>query len=581
MRRNQLTFLVIILLAVGIIVAGTLIGALNTLLEERTTSDSSGSESEPVPEGAVGIVVQSSNTKERWLEGMAQQYNASAPTLADGTPIVVQVQHTGSPLEPELQPTLWSPSNALWVEEKNSEWRDLYSKPLVSEATCPATINQPVGIAMWRPMAEALGWPDADIRWSQITDLAVNPEGWAALGHPEWGVFRYGHGHPEFSNSGRLSVVAQIYAAKGNNDPLTYDEIWSEETQAALRPIQLAIAHYGRRDTFLLDRMVERGASYLHAVTNYEGNVIRWNQEFGAQLQFPLVMLYPVDGTFWEEHPMCFLDGAEWVTAQQAEAARLFREFITARPQQEQLIPTGLRPALPGIALDGPTSPFTPENGVLPSITQASMPLLPYPSAELMPNVVDMWYQIKKPATVALVIDVSGSMYGDPLKGAVAGAQRFIDEMQPQDQVYIYIFNDQVTPLSPSGAVGDVREELKQRVGGLIADGGTSLYLAVITGLDALESLQAVDLENDQARTYSLVVLSDGADSTGAATESQLLARLPDGTESDQVHIYTIAYGAETNEEVLTRMANRTNGQFFTSSAQDIEEIYFRISSEF
>jgi Ca-activated chloride channel family protein len=209
------------------------------------------------------------------------------------------------------------------------------------------------------------------------------------------------------------------------------------------------------------------------------------------------------------------------------------------------------------------------------------MPLLPYPSAELMPNVVDMWYQIKKPATVALVIDVSGSMYGDPLKGAVAGAQRFIDEMQPQDQVYIYIFNDQVTPLSPSGAVGDVREELKQRVGGLIADGGTSLYLAVITGLDALESLQAVDLENDQARTYSLVVLSDGADSTGAATESQLLARLPDGTESDQVHIYTIAYGAETNEEVLTRMANRTNGQFFTSSAQDIEEIYFRISSEF
>lgn len=49
----------------------------------------------------------------------------------------------------------------------------------------------------------------------------------------------------------------------------------------------------GQIDTYLLDKMVERGPQYLHAVANYESNVIRYNMEFKSKLSDPLVLVYP------------------------------------------------------------------------------------------------------------------------------------------------------------------------------------------------------------------------------------------------------------------------------------------------
>ena len=60
-----------------------------------------------------------------------------------------------------------------------------------------------------------------------------------------------------------------------------------------------------------------------------------------------------------------------------------------------------------------------------------------------------------------------------------------------------------------------------------------------------------------------------------------LLSALPDGTESDEVRFYTIAYGEDANSDVLTTIANRTNGQTFVSTPENISDIYFLISSEF
>ncbi len=52
---------------------------------------------------------------------------------------------------------------------------------------CEPTIYSPSGIAMWRPMAEALGWPAKPISWKTIIELAADPQGWSRYGHPGWG----------------------------------------------------------------------------------------------------------------------------------------------------------------------------------------------------------------------------------------------------------------------------------------------------------------------------------------------------------------------------------------------------------
>lgn len=583
MRRSQVVFFLIIGAAVALAVVGTLIGAILSAVdsaeEALTSTDSPVQEA---PAGSVNLIIQSSNTKELWLDMMVEQFNEADNRIESGERIFAQVIHTGSPMEPELRPVMWSPSNNLWVAQLNQDEMDLNQRQIISEGVCPDTINMPIGIAMWRPMAEALGWPQEDISWQDIIDLATNPDGWASLGHPEWGQFRYGHGHPGWSNSGRLSIVAQVHAATGKTSELEFDDVWADSTLEDLTAIQQSIAHYGRRDTFLLDRMVVRGPSYLHAVTNYEGNVIRWNAERGDEMLFPFAMIYPVDGTFWEGHPICVLDNAEWVSDQQIEAGRRFQEFVTAREQQEQLVSTGLRPAMEGISLDGPDSVLRLENGVIPSITRESMPLIPYPSPDTMNNVIDMWYQVKKPSTVVLVLDTSGSMIEDNRLGAASqGASQFVTEMQPGDEIIVLTFSDTVTQLEPSGTIREVQEELPDKILGLFPDGGTALYDATLQALSLVNDLQAEDEAAGERRLYGIVLMTDGEDTAGTATEAQMFSQLPDGTEADQVHIYTIAYGEGTNEDLLSRIANRTNGQFYRGAVQDIQDIYFQISSEF
>ena len=69
---------------------------------------------------------------------------------------------------------------------------------------------------MFRPMAEALGWPDKPIGWDTIVDLAADPQGWAKYGHPEWGAFKFGHTHPGKSNSGLLILTDLAYSVLGD-----------------------------------------------------------------------------------------------------------------------------------------------------------------------------------------------------------------------------------------------------------------------------------------------------------------------------------------------------------------------------
>ena len=60
----------------------------------------------------------------------------------------------------------------------------------------------PLVIAMPKPMADALGYPETPIGWADIARLATSDEGWAAYGHPEWGAFKLGKTNPNFSTSG-------------------------------------------------------------------------------------------------------------------------------------------------------------------------------------------------------------------------------------------------------------------------------------------------------------------------------------------------------------------------------------------
>lgn len=533
------------------------------------------------PPNAVEISLLSSDTKEAWIEAVTADFNASQFKTSAGHPIVVRVTHGNSGgtqkdiLDGVAQPTIWSPGDQSWADGANQVWQGLYNQPLITEP-CTPTVYAPIGFGMWRPMAEALGWPDEPISWETIVSLAGDPQGWASYGHPEWGQFKFGHTYPDYSNSGLLIMTALAYDTLGQTSDLTVDLVKSEPVVTAMHDVELHTYHYGRQSKNLANLMVQNGPSYLHAINITEAEVLRANKEHAQEMRFPLVFIFPANGTFWAEQPFCILD-TDWVSDEQNEAANLYREYLLAPEQQVRVMDYNLRPVDASIPLQ---ATFSLENGTDPRVTTDTVVTLSSPSAEVAEAVKDVFHQTKKKATIIVVMDTSGSMKGEKIKGAIESTANFVDRLERGDQIYIYSFNSSAALLQPSGQATEVKEELGQSVLNLYAQGGTILYDTVCLAIEKANELRAADRAAGEQRLYGVVVLSDGQDTGSDLTMNDMFNCLPTGEDVEGIKVYTIAYGTDADQNVLVQIANKTNGRKFDSDPDTIEDVYVSISAE-
>ena len=242
-------------------------------------------------------------------------------------------------------------------------------------------------------------------------------------------------------------------------------------------------------------------------------------------------------------------------------------------------VTVGLRPVDQSVPL---VAPLDQANGASPNVTAKNSPNLEYPSEEAVTHILDVFHQVKKQASVILIIDTSGSMTGDKLKGAVDGAISFVDQMESEERVSVITFYDKITELSPLDRVGDVRESLKQKIAGVYAGGGTALHQVVMLALDKMAAIQAEDAAKGENRLYGIVLLTDGKNEvSGGPSEADLLSRLPSGDQPGGVKLFTISYGEDANKDLMKTLANRTNGKNFEGNPQNIRSVYLSISAEF
>ncbi len=579
MNRTRVVFVVIILMAVFIIFGALFVQLIGNLVDGGSSAQSE--EPTPLPAGTVLVSVASSNTKQNWMDQIVEQFNAASFKTSGGDTIVAEVAHVTSGgsmnaiLDGNLAPVAWSPGDASWVEQINTTWQQRFNRPINSEV-CQATIYAPLGFAMWRPMAEALGWPDTPIGWDTIVELAADPQGWASYGRPEWGQFRFGHTHPAYANSGLLSMTAFVYGNVDSEGPLTPAQVY--EAEEAMRALEQNTSKYGRQAPPMLDLMARQGPSFLHGAAVPEADTVRFNVERGDELQFPLAFIFPSGGTIWADHPYCILDNADWVSEEQAEAAAIFRDYLLEREQQELAIDNFLRPLDTSIPLH---APMNLENGTDPGVSPATVRALPSPDAEVSAAIIDLFQITKRKATVIIALDVSGSMEGDKIRSATAATAEFLERLDPNDEVALLTFNDDVVTLSEPARVGDVVEGLSQRVSGLIADGNTALYGAVCQATEMATALKEEDADAGETRLYGVVLLSDGEDTMGEPTENQMFVTcLPANAEADGVKIFPIAFGEDAAEAMLDRIATVTGGRMYAADPASISNAYLSISAE-
>jgi len=196
-----------------------------------------------IPGGKVTISIVYGSEKKEWLEPLVAQFNAANNQTTDGKIIEVQATAMGSIesvrgiIDGTLQPTVWSPASSVYIPVANAEWRKTHGDDLVTGNPKDLVLS-PVVIAMWRPMAQALGWPDKAIGWADVAELATSDEGWSAYGHPEWGQFKFGHTHPDYSNSGIVSIIAEAYAGAGKQRGLTEADLDAADVRAFMTAVE-------------------------------------------------------------------------------------------------------------------------------------------------------------------------------------------------------------------------------------------------------------------------------------------------------------------------------------------------------
>lgn len=578
MNRTRIIFAAIISVAVIIIGGALFIQLISGLIDDQEPEDA---EPTALPADTVLVSLASSNTKRNWLDRVVEEFNATGQETSSGNRIAAEVEHVTSGgsmnaiLDGDLQPVAWSPGDPSWVGQINSTWQGRFNKDINSQE-CGPTIFAPLGFAMWRPMAEALGWPDEPVGWDTIVDLAADPEGWASYGRPEWGRFRFGHTHPAYANSGLLSMTSFVHGIVGNDGSLSASQVY--EAEEAMRELEQSTSKYGRQAPALLELMAREGPSYLHAAAVPEADTVRFNIERGDELQFPLAFIFPSGGTIWADHPYCILDNADWVSEDEAEAAKLFQDYLLAQEQQETAIDNYLRPLDTSIPMHPPMSL---ENGTDPRVTTALVPALPSPDADVSAAVIDLFSITKRKATVIVVLDVSGSMAGEKIQSATAATAEFLDRLDPEDEVALLTFSDNINTLSEPERVGDVVESLSQRVQGLIADGNTALFDSVCQATTLAESLKEEDLAGGSGRLYGIVLLSDGEDTVGQPTENQMFVTcLPSNAEADGIKIFPIAFGEDADADLLAKLAAVTGGRMYAADPASISNVYISISAE-
>ena len=567
----------------GCIIVGVLLfPRISQMLQGTTANTPAADATAAPPANSIAIEVSSSNTKEDWMNAVVAQFNAEQQKVASGDAIFVTVKHVTSGgsqqaiLNGTSQPVVWSPGDQSWIDEANTIWRDRNGKLLIPNA-CESSVLAPIGFAMWRPMAEALGWPDTPISWDDIAALSANAQGWESLGHPEWGQFKFGHTHPDYSNVGLLAMTALTYSTLGKTEGLTPDEVYSEAVVEAFRGVEQNTYHYGIQSRPLMQILAQRGPEYLHAVTTSEAETLKTNAEFASSLRYPLVFIFPSKGTFWSEQPYCILD-AEWVSPDQKEAAEIFKNYLLDRNQQELAITHYLRPVDSSIPLH---APLTLEDGTDPRVTTDAVPALQSPSAEVSSAVKDVFHQTKKKSTIVLLLDISGSMEGDKMKSAISSSVTFVERLDPNDEINLMVFggDGEVYELG-GGRAGDIGEELTKTLNGLFANGNTPLYDGVCSAAQKMDALKTAHEANNEKRLYGIVVLSDGQDTSSGNTQNQMFNCLPSGESVEGTKVFTIAFGEDADADLMLRIANRTNGKTFKGDPSSIESIYNAISAE-
>src|SRR5579862_2576431 len=325
--------------------------------------------------------------KQRWLEWAVQEFAKTH----DGKHIKINLIPMGSLegahalLNGDQRIQVWSPASALYKDTFVQEWQVKYSQnPIIKEE--PIALS-PMVFVMWDERYQAFAQKYRTVSFVTINQALQEKGGWDTIAQkPDWGLFKFGHTHPNESNSGLMAVVLAAYSYHKKTKDLELKDVVDVGFQNWLQGLERAVSGLSNSTGNMMKEMVLKGPSSYDALLVYESVAIdylknaegRWGQ---------LRIVYP-EYNSWNDNPYYIID-AQWSSKDQRKAAETFLNFLLSEPIQKESLVHGFRPANPSVPVKFPESPFVKyaDYGIKVDLAKICEP----PRAEVVNNLLQSW----------------------------------------------------------------------------------------------------------------------------------------------------------------------------------------------
>lgn len=154
---------------------------------------------------------------------------------------------------------------------------------------------------------------------------------------------------------------------------------------------------------------------------------------------------------------------------------------------------------------------------------------------------------------VLILIDVSGSMFGDKLSLAKVTGLELLRNLKPSDLVGMMLFSDERRWVYGFQANASITAAPVLKP--LTAGGGTDLYPALVDGLSRLSG--------QPIKAKHVVLITDGV------TKPADFVALADSARSQGITLSAMGVGADANRPLLERLALRTSGRYYPVQSVD------------
>jgi len=354
MTKTRVVFLVLVLIALAVVGASYLV----------QRSGRSPFEKRP---DVLSVRIVCALPVEPFVTQAARQFNAEKHTL-DGAPVEVLVVPMDGLVamsrwereEMDPLPTVWIPDSRYLVELVNATLKEQRGRDIFltgGEYRTRPIVTSLFSWGIWQSRDEVLRDKFGDdVSWRAIHDAAIAKGGWPELGgQPEWGYFKLVVPNPRKNVGGLMAMVAAAgeYYQKTRIDvaDVTAPEFqkWLGELMGAVTDFS-SLGSYSAENLALFGYSMGDGGQLLEAdlLVNMAGIQTRWVE--------PMMIRYPEYIT-WFDFPYTIWMGEE-TSAGEKNAALEFERYLLTPEVQQLALASGLRPASPEVAVDGPDSLF-------------------------------------------------------------------------------------------------------------------------------------------------------------------------------------------------------------------------------